>query len=150
LDTNTQIECDDTSKNETENVKLLLQNDIIINGQIIRYHTSQNEANNASKPIGGQDTNTSNPEIIFARLQGDTKIFCFDITSFEISTEACEIIIPPAFSPNIDGINDAFEIRKLLALYEAFELQIFNRYGELIFKGGNEEGYWNEFPNNGL
>lgn len=44
-----------------------------------------------------------------------------------------DIFIPNAFTPNADGINDTWNI-PALAAYPAFELFIYNRYGELIFQ----------------
>lgn len=42
-----------------------------------------------------------------------------------------EIIIPSAFSPNGDGLNDVF--LPVLNEAESFEMKIFNRWGELLF-----------------
>lgn len=50
--------------------------------------------------------------------------------------------IPEAFSPNGDGINDKFEI-KGLAKYKSVEIEIFNRWGNVVFqssKYGEENG----------
>ncbi len=41
-------------------------------------------------------------------------------------------LIPNAFSPNGDGINDTWGI-KYLALYPNCDVRVFNRYGQLIF-----------------
>ena len=42
-----------------------------------------------------------------------------------------EIIIPTAFTPNGDGLNDVF--LPIINEAESFEMKIFNRWGELIF-----------------
>jgi gliding motility-associated-like protein len=52
-----------------------------------------------------------------------------------------KIIIPNAFSPNNDGINDTWRIQKLDTYPEA-EVSVFNRYGQLVFKS---RGYSNEW-----
>lgn len=56
--------------------------------------------------------------------------------------------IPDAFSPNGDGINDKFEI-KGIAKYKTVSIQIFNRWGNIVFESANygegagKEGFWN-------
>ncbi|HLW31633.1 MAG TPA: gliding motility-associated C-terminal domain-containing protein, partial [Aequorivita sp.] len=53
-----------------------------------------------------------------------------------------EVIIPDGFSPNGDGINDFFVIKKLRALYPNFSLEIFNRYGNVVYKGNANNPDW--------
>lgn len=63
--------------------------------------------------------------------------------------------IPEAFSPNGDGINDKFEI-KGLAKYKTVELEIFNRWGNVVYRSGNygvgqdKSGFWDGTGGNGL
>ena len=56
----------------------------------------------------------------------------------------CEngLIIPDGFSPNGDGINDTFVIKNLRELYPNFHLKIFNRYGNILYEGGNNTPDW--------
>jgi len=42
--------------------------------------------------------------------------------------------IPNGFSPNGDGINDVFMIRNLQILYPNFKLEIYNRWGNRVYK----------------
>jgi len=65
-------------------------------------------------------------------------------------TENCEPFIPEGFSPNGDMINDEFEITGLLNVFEDFSLKIYSREGNLIYEGGNDEGFWTGIPNTGL
>ncbi len=44
-----------------------------------------------------------------------------------------ELIIPEGFSPNGDGNHDVFYIRGLVNLYPNFKLQIFNRWGNIVY-----------------
>jgi gliding motility-associated-like protein len=48
-----------------------------------------------------------------------------------------QVKIPNAFSPNGDGINDVWNIESLNTYPEA-DLQVFNRYGQLVF---HSKGY---------
>lgn len=56
--------------------------------------------------------------------------------------------LPNVFSPNNDGSNDAF--RALPYRYiDAIQLQIFNRWGELVFETGDPAFVWNAQHKNG-
>jgi len=50
------------------------------------------------------------------------------------------IFIPSAFSPNGDTNNDTWRIQRL-ADYPSAKLSVFNRYGQIIFEGNNNNGY---------
>ena len=54
-----------------------------------------------------------------------------------MNLEHYKIFIPNAFSPNGDGVNDIFSIYGNIDLKEIVSLDIFNRWGELIFQGAN-------------
>lgn len=58
------------------------------------------------------------------------------------SCEPLEIIIPDGFSPNGDNINDDFLIKNLRELYPNFKLQIYNRYGNILYKGDANTPNW--------
>ncbi|RAJ18212.1 gliding motility-associated C-terminal domain-containing protein [Olleya aquimaris] len=45
------------------------------------------------------------------------------------------LVIPDGFSPNGDGTNDTFDIDNVNILYPNFEIEIFNRYGNIVYKG---------------
>ncbi|MCD8434205.1 gliding motility-associated C-terminal domain-containing protein [Tenacibaculum dicentrarchi] len=51
------------------------------------------------------------------------------------------ISISDGFSPNNDGINDTFSIKNL-DTYLNHSLEIFNRYGYLVFKGTINSSPW--------
>ena len=50
-------------------------------------------------------------------------------------TSCGDIIIPDGFSPNGDGVNDTFDIDNLEILYPNFEMEIFNRNGNTVYRG---------------
>jgi gliding motility-associated-like protein len=57
-------------------------------------------------------------------------------------TKCNDILIPDGFSPNHDGINDAFEIVNLRDLYPKFHIEIYNRYGNILYKGNINTDDW--------
>lgn len=50
--------------------------------------------------------------------------------------------IPDGFSPNGDGINDTFKILDIEYLFPNFSIEIYNRYGNLMFKGNINKPDW--------
>jgi len=54
-----------------------------------------------------------------------------------------DIVIPDGFSPNGDGVNDEFVIENLVTLYPNFSLEIFNRYGSVLYEGNINTPNWN-------
>jgi gliding motility-associated-like protein len=45
--------------------------------------------------------------------------------------------IPTAFSPNGDGINDAWRIRNLDVIYPNATIQVFDRWGQLVYSSND-------------
>ncbi|MDA3912411.1 MAG: gliding motility-associated C-terminal domain-containing protein [Bacteroidales bacterium] len=72
-----------------------------------------------------------------------------DVNGCEVNVETINIFdgsrdclrIPNAFTPNDDGINDNFIIENL-EFYPNSKLQIFNRWGQLLYEGGPNEEPW--------
>jgi gliding motility-associated-like protein len=52
------------------------------------------------------------------------------------------LTIPDGFSPNGDGVNDTFKILDIEYLFPNFSLEIFNRYGNIMFKGNINKPDW--------
>jgi gliding motility-associated-like protein len=60
-----------------------------------------------------------------------------------VTLDPCdEIAIPDGFSPNGDGVNDAFVIKNLAERYPKFKLEIYNRYGNVLYKGDINTPNW--------
>ncbi|RZM09216.1 MAG: gliding motility-associated C-terminal domain-containing protein, partial [Pedobacter sp.] len=62
-----------------------------------------------------------------------------DIT---IRLKDCKLYWPTAFTPNNDGKNDVFKALSN-ASFKKFNLQVFNRWGELIYHTSNASQGWN-------
>ncbi|WP_329806563.1 gliding motility-associated C-terminal domain-containing protein [Flavobacterium facile] len=99
-------------------------------------------------------TNTSNfeaittPKTIWVRIENTDG--CFSITPFLLKSRNCEIIIYNAVSPNDDGSNDTFFIDGLRNIYLNFSLEIYNRWGRLIWTGNHSKPDWNGKAENGV
>ncbi|WP_170110339.1 gliding motility-associated C-terminal domain-containing protein [Flavilitoribacter nigricans] len=66
----------------------------------------------------------------------------FDIDiELELGLCPCTYYIPNAFSPNGDGVNDQFQAFATCA-FTSYDLQIFNRWGELLHRSQTPEDGW--------
>jgi len=66
---------------------------------------------------------------------------CESINALDVYM-SCFPNIPDAFSPNNDGFNDYFNIQNLYNVFIGHKLEIFNRYGSLIFEGDNSNKWY--------
>jgi len=64
-------------------------------------------------------------------------------------TKCNDIVIPDGFSPNGDGVNEDFFIRNLIEKYPNFKLEIYNRYGNIVYKGNRFTPNWDGTTNEG-
>lgn len=74
---------------------------------------------------------------------------CVDSVSygpFDIVSDGL-VFIPNAFTPNDDTFNDAFRVEG--TLIETFEMQIFSRWGRVIYESAIREEGWNGTLRNG-
>ncbi len=69
---------------------------------------------------------------------------CSDTATVTVVEDSCieELVIPDGFSPNQDGINDYFEILNLRTLYPNYKIEIYNRYGNILFSGNALKPDW--------
>ena len=59
------------------------------------------------------------------------------------------VLIPNAFTPNGDGINDSFYIQRI-SLYPQNTLQIFTRQGQLIYQANGYKNQWQGIGTDGM
>ena len=58
-----------------------------------------------------------------------------------VTVDCSSIYIPNVFTPNGDGLNDFFQI--IARGVKTFRLEIYNRWGELLFESDDPEKVWN-------
>ena len=91
--------------------------------------------------------NTSNyeaittPKTIWVRIENTDG--CFSTASFLLKSRNCEPIVYNAVSPNNDGLNDFFYISGLRDIFLNYKLEVYNRWGRLIWTGDNSKPDWN-------
>ena len=59
-----------------------------------------------------------------------------------LNSSSCKLTIPNAFSPNKDNVNDYF-LPMTSCPFEKYELFVFNRWGEQIFRSNSLSNSWN-------
>jgi gliding motility-associated-like protein len=105
------------------------------------FETEADAANNSNAIANTSNyVSTSTPKKIFIRIENE---HCFSITSFDLTTKNCPPTIYNYVSSNNDGYNDTFFIEGLRNIFVNFELEIYNRWGRLIWKGTNQSEDWN-------
>jgi gliding motility-associated-like protein len=62
--------------------------------------------------------------------------------------EPVSFFIPEGFSPNNDGVNDTFSIPNIDFVYPKYTLEIYNRYGNLLFSGNKNKPTWDGSDSN--
>jgi gliding motility-associated-like protein len=58
-----------------------------------------------------------------------------------LDADACDVFIPEGFSPNNDGVNEAFEIQQL-PYGAVVELEVYNRWGALVYESSDYKNTW--------
>ena len=109
----------------------------------IAFFNSLNDAENNINPIynTANFSTTFSPTTIYVRI---TDAFgCFSITTFNLETRNCPPTIYNYISANDDGANDTFFIKGLRDIFLDFKLEIYNRWGQLLWKGDQNTPDWN-------
>jgi gliding motility-associated-like protein len=66
---------------------------------------------------------------------------CGSSLNIDVTSEACETIVPNVFTPNNDGENDRFVIEGIEG-YPGSSLRVFNRWGSEVFFDSNYDSTW--------
>ena len=104
-------------------------------------------------PTIGLNSTTGNSVIASPAI---TTKYCVDVTSpngckdsacvtvivESICPEIEQAVLPNAFSPNADGMNDEFCITGWKGCLESFNIKIYDRWGEKVFESNNSDFCW--------
>jgi len=126
---------------------IVLLNTETITGYYVTVIDAFNEENQITDPFAY--TNTINPQTIFIRTDSADSDTCYNLALLRLNIENCPPFVPEGFSPNGDTINDTFEISGLRDIFD-YELTIYSRLGNLIYKGDNSIPFWDGIPNEGI
>ncbi|MBF02792.1 MAG: hypothetical protein CMP76_05800 [Flavobacterium sp.] len=116
----------------------------------VSFHETYEDAINFLNPI----LNTTHyealttPKEIFIRIENENN--CISVTSFLLQVENCPPIVYNAVSPNNDSFNDTFFIEGLRDIFIHFKLEIYNRWGKLLWTGDRNKPDWNGYVEDGI
>ena len=106
----------------------------------ISFFAALNDLHQNVNELSSNYFNTSNPQNIFIKVT-NLNNNCYNFTNTNLLVEKCLPIVPQLFTPN-NNENNLFTIRGLRNIFIDFDLEIYNRYGSLIYKGDNSTLDW--------
>ncbi|WP_289022714.1 gliding motility-associated C-terminal domain-containing protein [uncultured Salegentibacter sp.] len=83
----------------------------------------------------------------YATLISDNGCESSERLAVTVTLEDCELLFPEAITPNDDGKNDIFVVEKLEREYPNFNITIFNRWGNAVYKGNASTPEWDGTSN---
>ncbi len=115
----------------------------------IGYYESYEDAENDVNEILNTTNYLANvtPKEIFIRVENEN---CFAITSFLLEVRNCPPTVYNYVSANNDDYNETFFIKGLRDIFINFELEVYNRWGRLVWQGNNQTEDWDGFSTKGF
>ena len=115
----------------------------------ITFHESNENASSAINAITNISNYTaqSTPKEIFVRVDNQN---CYILVPFTLITKKCPPTVYNFISANNDSINDTFTFGGLRDVFVDFELEIYNRWGRLIWTGNNNTTDWDGYVKEGV
>jgi gliding motility-associated-like protein len=113
---------------------------VSVTGNIVSYQWKPSIGlNNATikDPVASPSSTTVYTLVVI----DDNKCETSDSIKITVAGGTSKILVPNAFSPNGDGINDTWIISNLSA-YPGATVDVFNRYGQLVFHSENYNKAW--------
>jgi gliding motility-associated-like protein len=116
---------------------------------IVTFYASLNDLQNEINPIINTNDYYSSytPIPIFVKVDNGN---CYQVATFLLKTIKCKPIIYNYVSANNDGTNDSFTIKGLRDIFLNFDLKIYNRWGQLVWKGNNNTSNWDGKATQGI
>ncbi|MGM0932128.1 MAG: gliding motility-associated C-terminal domain-containing protein [Bacteroidota bacterium] len=114
--------------------------EIVESGDITWY-----DSEDGTNALGTSTTLTSGT--YYATLTGETGCESSQRLAVTVSVENCPILYPEAITPNGDGRNDTFIIENITNEYPNYSIEIFNRWGNVIYKGNASTPAWDGTSN---
>lgn len=107
----------------------------------VYFYITESDANQDSNRITNSSAyeSTSDPQQIFVRVDSGS---CYSIASFLLYTKKCPPTTYNYVTPNNDGYNDTFFVEGLRNIFYNFKMNIYNRYGNLVWEGDHSKSDW--------
>ncbi len=65
-----------------------------------------------------------------------------DSDEINVAIIFCDIMVPNAFTPNKDGLNDIFRVLGTLEMADDFSMSIYNRWGQCVYTSNDKYAGW--------
>ncbi len=126
----------------------------VFNSQVNFVDQSQNAITWAWDFGDGSKTTVQNPQHYYDEIgQFKVKLIITSIagcvSEFSDNVLITPFYVPNAFSPNGDGMNDEFFNAGYVMNVAAYNMSIFNRWGEKVFTNDNYHAFWKGLDKNG-
>ncbi|RXR32120.1 gliding motility-associated C-terminal domain-containing protein [Flavobacterium piscinae] len=106
----------------------------------ISFHTSFLDAETKQNPlINLTNFQANSGTTLYIRIENE---FCYSIATVDLITKNCPPTVYNFISANEDGLNDYFFIDGLRDIFLNFEIEIYNRWGHLVWKGNQNTEDW--------
>jgi gliding motility-associated-like protein len=83
----------------------------------------------------------------YATLISDNGCESSERLAVTVTLEDCALLFPEAITPNGDGRNDRFVIENIEREYPNYNITIFNRWGNVVYKGNASTPTWDGISN---
>lgn len=115
---------------------------------VVHFYESEEDARLEQNSITNLTAFEPNfiPTTLFVRI---TTANCYSVSSFNLEIKNCPPKIYNLVTANNDGSNDTFYIEGLRNIFLNFKIEIFNRWGNLVWEGNNQTDDWNGFATKG-
>jgi len=115
----------------------------------VTFYESLDNAANEINPIlnTAHYVATTTPMTIFVRISNEN---CYSLTSFLLTTRNCPPTVYNYISANNDSVNDSFVIDGIKNIFPNYRIEIYNRWGRLIWTGNKDSDNWNGYVREGF
>lgn len=115
----------------------------------VAFYETLEDAESGISPILNTTNYVANatPKQIFIRLDNPN---CYTTTSFLLTTRNCPPTVYNYISANNDTRNDHFTIAGLQNIFLNYKIEIYNRWGKLVWSGSQNTENWDGYIKEGL
>ncbi|GAB4496777.1 MAG: hypothetical protein OHK0019_29100 [Saprospiraceae bacterium] len=107
-----------------------------------QFQWLENGTENIGNTESIETTPSTNDSTIFYKLIVTSPAGCVQEAQINFTLVQPSVVVPNAFSPNGDAVNDVFRMRILEGSVIVLEMSIYNRWGEKVFSSTDANAAW--------
>lgn len=101
---------------------------------------------NGQQSVGNTESVTLTPEgnetSVAYTLVATSPNGCSQEARIEFELVQPKVVVPNAFTPNNDGVNDVFRLKVLEGTIRMLQMDVYNRWGEKVFSSNEPDAAW--------